>query len=113
MSTMNFMYKCVDLNSDIHLGYIIFCLYHLYIIKKCFEFSLLNDNFIIIFREKPNRFQQFFVTINYFCLIIINATILQIVFSERKCKRNITVKNPLTNNYNTMVDPAKKIFQLD
>ena len=32
--------------------------------------------------------------------------------SERKCKSNITVKNPLANNSNTMLGPAKKVFQL-
>ena len=31
---MYLMYKYVNLNSDIDLGYIIFWLYHLYIIKK-------------------------------------------------------------------------------
>ena len=30
---MNLMFYYVDLNSAISLGYIIFCLYHLYIIK--------------------------------------------------------------------------------
>ena len=48
---MNFMYKYVDLNSDIYLGCIIFCLYHPYIIKHMlwiftseghFNYSLLG-----------------------------------------------------------------------
>ena len=37
MFLLNLMYKYVDLNSDNYLGYIIFRLYHLYIVKhKCY-----------------------------------------------------------------------------
>ena len=31
---MHFMYKYVELNSEIYLGYIIFYLYHIYDIKN-------------------------------------------------------------------------------
>ena len=69
-----------------------------------FYFSMLG---------KYNGFQYSFVTIHFFCLIFINATVVQTFFSERKCKREITVKNPLTNNCNTMVDTTNKISQLN
>ena len=47
------------------------------------------------------------------CLTVVNSTLFLIVFFERKCKREIIVKNPLTNNCNTTVDPVKKIFQIN
>ena len=34
MFTMNLMYKYVDFNSDIYLGFVIFDSYHLYIVKQ-------------------------------------------------------------------------------
>ena len=39
------MYKYVDLNSDIYLGYIIFCLYHLYIIKHVLLIFISEGHF--------------------------------------------------------------------
>ena len=81
--------------------------------NTCYEFPLLRETFIIIFREKPNCFKYSFVTIHYFCFIIINTKLVQIVFYERKCKRKITVKNPFTKKCNTMMDPVKIIFQLN
>ena len=89
----------------------IFCLYHLYIIKKMLYISLLNDTVIVLFCEKPNVIQYSFVNIHFFCLIIIDATVVQIFTCERKKKCKITVKNTLTKNCNTMVDTLKKTLQ--
>ena len=46
----------------------------------------MNYNFIILFCENPNFFKYSFVTILSFCLVFINATVVQIVFFKRKCK---------------------------
>ena len=77
--------------------------------NTCYEFSILKDNFIIFFWKK-NAFntplQQFLIF-----FIIINSTVVHIVLSERNCKRKITIKNPPTNNCNTMVHPNKKVFK--
>ena len=54
MLSMNFMYKYVDFYYDIYLGY----LKKTFILSNtCYEFSLLNETFIILFSEKPNCFQ--------------------------------------------------------
>ena len=91
----------------------ILCLKHVYIIKQMLWILLLEEIFNILCLGKPNGFQYYFVTINFFCFIMINATVVQIFFCERNCKRKITVNNTLTNKCNTIVDPAKKIFQLN
>ena len=104
------MYKYVDFYHDICLGY----KKNIFILStKCYEFSFLDNTVIIIFCEIPNCYQYYFLTIHSFFFVIINATIVHILFFERKRKRKITVKNPFTNNCNTMVDPAKKMFQLN
>ena len=41
---MHLMYKYVEFISDIYLGYIIFCLYHIYNIKIINVFLLLKKN---------------------------------------------------------------------
>ena len=46
------MYKYVNSYCDIHFEYFFFN--HIYIIKKCCEFSFLNYTFSVIFSEKPN-----------------------------------------------------------
>ena len=108
MFPMNLMYKSVSFYRDIYFGY----LFIIFIFSNTrYEFSLLNDTFSILFWEKPNLFQYYFVTKNYFCFNITHATVVQILFCEKKCKRKITVKNSLTNNCNTTVDPANMIFQ--
>ena len=61
--------------------------------------------------EKPNVFQQSFVTIVFF--VIISATSVHPSRSERKRKMNSTVKNLPTNNCNTMLDTTKKICDLN
>ena len=72
----------------------------------------MNKTFIFICLEKPNGFKYEFVTINYY-FIIINATLVQIITSKRKCKRKTTVKNTPTNNCNTMRGTTKKVVQLN
>ena len=72
-----------------------------------------EENFIIIFQEKPNDFQYYFVTIHSFNFIIFNSTVVQLVLSKRKWKRKIAVEHPLTNNCNMMVDYTNKVFQLN
>ena len=81
--------------------------------NTCYEFLLLNDTFSIIICQKTDFFQYSLVAINFFCFSIIYTTIVEVVFCERKSKRKITVKNPLTRSCNTIVDPAKIIFQLN
>ena len=100
------------MNTSIYIysGYMIFCWYHLYIIKHMLYISLLNDTFIFIFCEKPNVIQYSFVNIHFFCIIIIDTTVVQIITFERKYKCKITVKNTHTNNCNTIVYPLKRIF---
>ena len=50
---------------------------------------------------------------NSFLFVVISGTVVQIVPSERKLRSNITVKNTLINNCSTMLDPTKKLFQLN
>ena len=86
---MNLMYKYVDFYCDIDF----WCLFIIFILSYTFyEFSLINDTFSIIFCGNSNGFQYSFVTICYFCVIIINLTAVKIVFCERKCKSKITAK---------------------
>ena len=106
------MYEYVDFYCDIYLGYPFFKIMFV-LSNTCYEFSLLNDTFSILFCEEPNCFQWSFVTIQSICIVIINETVVQIVFCERKCKSEINIKNSLTNNCNTMMDPVKIIFQLN
>ena len=55
MFSMNFMYKYVDFYFDIYFGYF---KNHLNILSNtCYDFSLPNKKFIIIFCEQPNLFQ--------------------------------------------------------
>ena len=49
---MNFMYKYVDFHREIYLGHFILFLYIFILTKKCYEFSLLNDTFNILFFEE-------------------------------------------------------------
>ena len=42
---MNLMYKYVDLNSDIYLGYLILCLHHLYMIKHMLSIFTSEGHF--------------------------------------------------------------------
>ena len=58
--------------------------------------------------EKPNGFQYSFVTIPSVCFIIISATVIKLITSERKHKKNITFKNTPTSNCNKMLDPKKE-----
>ena len=51
-----------------------------------------------------NLFQYSFVTIHSFCFIVITETVVQLVTSERNHEQNISVKNPLTNNCNKILD---------
>ena len=110
MFSMNLIYKYVYFYPNIYLG----CIFFVFILSNtCYDFSVLNDTSFIIFGEKPNFFQDSFVTNNFFCFIIINVTVVQIVFFERKCKRKTTVTIIITNNCNIMVDPIKIISQLN
>ena len=78
-----------------------------------YGFLLLNYTFSILFCEEPNLFHYYFVAIDYCFFIIINATVVQIVFCDRKGKSKVTVKNKLSNNCNTMLNTVKIIFQLN
>ena len=86
MFSMNLMYKYVDFYREIYFEYVKKIIFVL--LNTCHEFSLLNETFSIIFCEKPNWFQYYFVTIIYLCFIIINATVAQIVFYECSNNRN-------------------------
>ena len=111
MFSMNLMYKYVDFIVTFILDTLFLIIFMLS--NMCYDFSLLNDSFSIILCEKSNWFKYSSTNINSFCFIINNATLVQIFFCERKRKRKITVKNIFTKNCNTMVVPAKKIFQLN
>ena len=52
MSSMNLMYKYVELNSDIYLGYIIFCLKHVYMIKHNLRIFTSEGNLYFFGWEK-------------------------------------------------------------
>ena len=67
---------------------------------------------IILFWGDPEIFQYYFLTIHLFCFATVNTTVVKKIFIESNCKSKVTVKSPLTNNCNTMVDPTKKIIQL-
>ena len=89
---MNFMYKYIDLNGEIYLGYTIFCLYHLYIIHTCHAFLLLKDTSIIIFMEKPNCFKYHFKAIHYFFLLSIMQHESKLSFVRGSAKGNYCQK---------------------
>ena len=84
-----------------------------YIIKHMLWIFTSEWHFYYYFCGKSNCFKYSFLTIHSFCFVVIAATVVQSYLYERKCKNKITVKNPLASNCNTMVDPVKKIFQLD
>ena len=109
---MSSMYGYVGFYHDIYFVYI-FDKKVFISSNTCYEFSHLDDTISILFCEKPNCFQYYVVTIHFFCFVIINTKVVQIGFCARKCKNKITVKNSLTKNYNTMVDPVKITFQLN
>ena len=44
--------------------------------------------------------------------IIFSATLVQIITIDRKCKSNIN-KKIFSTNCNAMLDPTKKLFQLN
>ena len=111
MFLVHLMYKSVAFYCDINLGYIF--LYHLYIIKHMLWIFTSRGHFECYLFWKTNCFQYSFIKDYSSCFIIINATVVQIVFCERNHKRKITVKTPLTNNCNAMVDPVKIVFRLD
>ena len=92
MLSMNLVYKYVALNSDIYLGYIIFCLKHIYIIKHYFWIFNSEWNLYFLCWEKNNCFKYSLVTIHSFCFNIIHSTVVQIIPIDRKCKIKITVK---------------------
>ena len=104
------MYKYVGFYRDSHLGCIIFCLYYLYIIKHMLYTSPLNNVFIGIFCEKPHTIQYYFVTIHYFCLIIIDATVVQIFTCERNYKRKFLSKIHLPTTVTQWCIPSRKYF---
>ena len=60
---MNLMHKSDDFYRKIYFGSL--CLKIIFISSNtCYEFSLLNDTFSILFCEKPNLFQYYFVSIH-------------------------------------------------
>ena len=80
-------------------------------IQKNYKCSILNNTFIIIFCEKPNFFKYYFVTIHYFCFIIINETLVQVFFCESKHKRKIPGINPMERGApwdNAYIQPQQK-----
>ena len=59
----------------------LFFVYTVFILSnRCYTFSLVRDNFIIIFWSKPNRIQYSFISINYFFFNAINETVVQVIF---------------------------------
>ena len=110
MLLTNFMYKYVEFNTDICLGYFIFCLKRLYISKHNFMIFTSEWNLFFSLLGKPNGFQYSLVTISYYYFIIINATLVQIFLCERNCKGKINIKIPLTNNCKKWWIPQRDYF---
>ena len=98
---------------------VIFIKIHYFMFKTCLYHQTHAMNFyfrgknIILFQGKTNVFRYDFVAINSLFFIVVNETVVQLVLSERKWKSEATVKNSLTNNSKKMVDPTRKIFQLN
>ena len=63
--------------------------------------------------EKPNGFQYYLINILYFFIIIIVSTVVKIFTSDRKRKKDITFKNPLTKKINKFWNSTNKFFQLN
>ena len=84
---MNFIYRYVDLKIDICFGYIIFRLYYLHIIIRMLWILTSEGHFYYFLFGKPIYFQLYFLTIHCFCFIVINATVVHIVFSKSKWKK--------------------------
>ena len=57
-------------------------------------FSLLTsgEGLIFICWKKPNKFQYSLVTNYSLCFVIIGATVVKILTSQRECKMNISIK---------------------
>ena len=58
------MYKYVDMNTEIYLGYIIFCLIHINMIKQVFWIFTYEGNSYCSILVKHICFQYSFVTIH-------------------------------------------------
>ena len=100
------------MNTDINLGYIIFCLKHLYIIKHHLWVFNYEQNIHCTLLGKIQGLSIILFNHSFIFFSIIIATVIQILTSGRERKINITVKNLLTNNCNTIIYPTKKFFQL-
>ena len=109
---MHLIYKYVQLFSSIYLEYS----FHFYI---RFEYQTLFQS--LYFQTKQlfsllNKTQWILILIlnmNYFCFIVIIATVVQLLTSESNLKHIIDIKNPLTNNCNIMLDITKRVCQLN
>ena len=71
---MNLMYNNVGFYRDTYFGYLFFVMFILS--NTCYEFSLLNDNFVILLGGEYDCFQYSFVTIHSFCFIVINEKVV-------------------------------------
>ena len=71
---------------------------------------LLNKTHIFLCWKKSNGFQYSCVTLCSFFIIF--AILVHLVMVDRNRKNHIAVKNTLTNNCNTMLNPTKKVVQL-
>ena len=87
-----------------------FTLIHYFLFKVCLyhQTHVMNVHFwrkFLLFSLGKNlMYFKLLCNNSFIFLIIINTTVVQLVLSERKRKSKITVKNPLTNNCNTVVD---------
>ena len=70
-----------------------FSIYIIFITSNIISVSfLLRKIHIFLFYKEPNIFQYYFGTITFFCVFVINETVVHIVTSGKNHKRNITVK---------------------
>ena len=76
-----------------------------------YELLLLKETCIFLCLEKHNVCQYSFVTVHYFWIFIINATVVQLISSERKCKLKITIKMHLPTTITQCWNPLVKSWK--
>ena len=104
------MFNYVEMNTDIYLGYIIICFWHLYITKHNLYIFTSKRSMHFICKGNHNIFQYYFVAIRYSCFVIISETLFQIITSEKKWRRKITVKIHLPTTITQCWIPPRKSF---
>ena len=109
--SINLMQKYVKLNGET-IQDKLFSIHIIFItVNTIYGFFFLT--FFFLFFEKNNHLQYSFLTIGSFRFIFISETVVYTITSEEQHNIDITVKNSLTSDCNTILDTTKKVFQLN